>query len=87
MNKLNKNKVGLALATIVGGLHVVWSLLIAFGWAQSYVDFVFNVHMVKPIVVVNDFNFGLAVALIIIATIIGYVVGYIFATVWNRLHR
>lgn len=87
MNKLNKNKVGLALATVFGGVHLVWAALIGFGWAQPFMDFIFRIHMINPVVVVSGFSFGLSLALIVITAIIGYVVGYVFSLVWNKLHR
>ena len=87
MGNLNKNKVGLTFCALVGGVHLIWSILVGFGWAQALVDFIFKLHMVKPVVVVDSFNFGLALALIIITAVIGYIVGYVFAFVWNKFHR
>lgn len=87
MGNLNKNKVGLTLGAMVGGIHLVWSILVGFGWAQALIDFIFKLHMIKPVVVVDSFNFGLALALIIVTAIIGCIVGYVFAFVWNKIHQ
>jgi len=35
----NPNKVGLVLAALVGGWHLLWSLLILLRLAQSIIDF------------------------------------------------
>lgn len=87
MNNLNKNKVGLVFATLIGGAHLIWSILVSLGWAQPLIDFIFNLHMVKPVLVVNDFNIGLATGLVLLTAVIGYVVGSVFACVWNYMHR
>ncbi len=70
----------------MGGLHLVWSVLIALGWAQVLVDFKLRMHMVSVPIVVNSFDLSTAVMLVVVATIAGYVVGHIFARVWNRMH-
>ena len=87
MNHLNPTKTGLALGKLVGGLHLVWAILVAFGWAQALVNFSMWAHMVSVPVVVGAFNLSAAVTVIIVATAIGYVLGYTFAKIWNWLHR
>ena len=44
-------------------------------------------HMAHVAVIVGPFEAGAAATVIIVATAIGYGVGYILATVWNRVHR
>lgn len=87
MTHLNPTKTGLALGKLVGGLHLVWAILIALGWAQALVDFSLWAHMVSMPVVVKAFDLSAAITVVIIATLIGYVVGYFFALLWNRIHR
>lgn len=87
MNNLNKNKVGLTFATFFGVVHLVWAILVAIGWAQLFMDFIFRIHMIKPVVVINDFSLGLSVTLIVVTAVIGYVAGYILSVVWNKLHK
>jgi hypothetical protein len=84
---LNPTKTGLTLGGLVGGLHVAWSILVAFGWAQALVNFSFWAHMVSLPLVVKTFDLSTAVTLVVVVTIIGYVVGHIFALIWNRVHR
>ena len=38
---ISAHTLGLALATFIGGWHLVWSLLVLLGWAQPLIDFVF----------------------------------------------
>jgi hypothetical protein len=87
MNHLNPKKTGLALGKLVGGLHLVWAILVAIGWAQALVNFSMWAHMVSVPVVVGAFDLTAAVTVVIVATAIGYVLGYAFAKIWNWLHR
>lgn len=87
MNKLNINKAGLTLGSVVGLVHALWSLLIAIDWAQPLINFNFRMHMIEPSFTVSEFNFMTAVTLVIIAFLVGYVVGSVFAFLWNRFHE
>lgn len=87
MTHLNPTKTGLIFGKLVGGLHLVWAILIALGWAQALVNFSQWAHMVSVPVVVKAFDLSAAITVVIIATLIGYVVGYLFALLWNRIYR
>jgi len=86
MNKLNTNKTGLVLGTIVGGMHVMWSLLLLVGWAQPLVTFILWAHMVQIGYVLGPFDIKASVTLILVTAVVGYAVGFAFATFWNKLH-
>lgn len=87
MGAINANKTGLVVGTLLGGWHFVWAVLVALGWAQAVISFVLWMHFIKPIYVVAAFNIGTAAVLIAVTAIFGYVIGYIFATLWNWIHR
>jgi hypothetical protein len=53
-------RTGLALGALIGLWHLSWSILVAFGWAQPFIDFVFWMHFLKPPYVVQPFNFATA---------------------------
>jgi hypothetical protein len=84
---MNKNKVGLAVGLVLGGFHLFWALLIAVGLAQPLIDFIFNLHMIEPVIFVSDFSIWLTICLVVFTTLIGYIVGYTYACVWNYLHK
>ncbi len=86
MHHINKRKAGLALGSITGGFHLVWSILVALGWAKPLIDFILGLHMIKVPFTIQPFNAGLALALIVVTAIIGYTVGYLFSFAWNKIH-
>ncbi|HEY4500653.1 MAG TPA: hypothetical protein VJI70_00055 [Candidatus Paceibacterota bacterium] len=87
MNHLNPKKVGLAVGKLVGGVHLVWAILVALGWAQAVVNFSQWAHMISVPVVVEPFNLTATITVILVAVAVGYVLGYAFAKIWNWLHR
>lgn len=84
---INPVKTGLAVGMLVGVVHVVWALFVLLGWGQSIVNFSLWAHMISVPVVVKAFDFSAAISVIVVATIIGYIVGFVFARIWNRTHR
>ncbi len=84
--KLNPNKTGLVLGAFLGLLHLCWVALVALSVAQPLLDFVFRIHMIDPVYVVSAFDAGTAATLVAFTALIGYVVGVVFAWVWNKLH-
>ncbi len=85
--KLQSHETGLTLGTFVGVVHLLWSLLIAAGLAQPLLDFVFVLHRVTPVYQILPFDFLLAVGLVLVTAIVGYVVGFVFAKIWNQVQK
>lgn len=83
----NQNKVGLVIGGFVGLLHLAWSVLIALGWAQPLMDFIFKLHMIDPVYHVAAFSLKKAGALVVVTFVVGYVLGLILATLWNKVHK
>jgi hypothetical protein len=87
MTDINPNKAGLAVGALFGAWHLTWSLLVAFGLAQSLIDFLFWIHFIKPVYVIEPFEIGRAALLVAVTVAIGYVIGLVFAILWNRIQR
>jgi hypothetical protein len=81
------NKVGLTFGAIMGGCHLVWSLLVFLGFAQVIYDFILWAHMIHLQLTIGPFDLKAAVTLVMFTTVMGYVLGYIAAYVWNSIHR
>ncbi len=84
--KLNPGKVALTFGVLLGGGHLLWSLLVALNFAQPLLDFIFSLHMIANPYQVTGFDITKALMLVVITFAVGYGVGYVFATVWNKIH-
>ena len=51
----NSHNIGLVIAALIAGWHVIWSVLVLIGSAQPILDFVFWAHMIKPVYFVKPF--------------------------------
>ena len=85
--KANASRVALTGAILLGGVHALWSLFVLLGFAQPLINFSMWAHMIEPGVTIAPFDAQAAVTLIVVATAIGYGVGYAMATVWNKVHK
>ncbi len=85
--KLNPSKVALTLGVLIGGFHLLWAVLVALGLAQPLLGFIFSIHMLANPYQVTGFDVTKAGMLVVITSAVGYGVGYIFANVWNKVHK
>ena len=86
MVTIRPDRTALILAILLGSWHLVWALLVAAGWAQPLIDFIFWIHFIQPVYAIQKFNIGIALLLVGVTAAIGYVIGWIFAVLWNKLH-
>jgi hypothetical protein len=87
MITIHPHRAALIAAILLGGWHFLWSLLVAVRWAQPLIDFIFWIHFIQPVYVVERFNIGVALLLIAVTAAIGYGIGWSFAVLWNKLHK
>lgn len=85
--KLNPNKVALTLGVLFGGFHLGWSILVALNLAQGLLDFIFGLHMIANPYQVTGFDLMKAGTLVVVTFAVGYGVGFVFASVWNKVHN
>ena len=86
-NMLHTHKTGIAVAALAVAGHVAWSIVVVLGFGQWWVDFILGLHFMQVPVTILPFNFVTAVELWVVVAIVGYVLGYIFATIWNRVQK
>lgn len=84
---INSHKAGLALGGLLGAFHALWSVVVALGWGQWLLDIIFTLHMIHPVYVVGPFDIVMAISLVAVTAVIGYIFGYVFARFWNHFHR
>ena len=84
---LNKSKTGLIVGAFSGSWHLVWSLLVGFGVAQSFLDWIYGLHFLSNPFHVADFKIVTAALLVFISFSVGYLMGWFFALLWNALPR
>lgn len=70
-------------SSLVGGLslaslHLFWVLIVASGWAQPLLDWIFKLHMLSSPFQVQPFNLGFAATLLAITFAIGCFYGAVF---------
>lgn len=82
--KLKQSSIALTFGIFVALMHAVWMLLIFLGLAQTYLNWIFGLHLLSNPFMVLPFNFGAAVTLIIFTFVVGYVMGLVFAFIWNK---
>jgi polyferredoxin len=84
--RISKNKAGVVVGSLMRLWHLMWSLLVAFGVAQAVINWIFRLHFIQPPYTITAFNLVTAVTLIVVTSIIGFVMGWLFGAIWNWLH-
>lgn len=84
---INPWRAGAALGALYGLFHVAWSGLVAAGWAQPVIDFIFWIHFIKLPMQIQPFDIRLAGALVVVTATLGFVFGFVLAAIWNWLQR
>jgi hypothetical protein len=84
---INPIKAGITFGLLLAAFHFSWLLLVALGWAQSLIDFIFRLHFIQPIFVIRPFALTTAAGLMFFTFATGFVVALFFGMFWNTLHR
>lgn len=84
---LNENKVGITLGIFFALLHAIWAILVGFGAGQKIINIIMPLHFIDIMVSIINFNFGVAILLIILAFLSGYISGWLFAAIWNLINK
>jgi hypothetical protein len=69
---------------LIGSWHALWAALVFAGAAQPVIDYIFRLHMIEPPYKIAAFDPGLALALVGVTAIVGYLFGWFGAVIWNR---
>jgi len=82
--KLNLGKTALVFGFLVSLMHLMWMTMVYLGVGQMYLDWVFGLHLISNPFTVLPFSFGAALTLIVFTFVVGCVMGWFFAWIWNR---
>lgn len=85
--KLNPSKIALVVGAFAGLGHTVWGLLVALNLATPLLDWIFGLHFLNNPYSVQTFDPVKWITLIVVTSIVGYAAGYIFALLWNKVHK
>jgi len=85
--KLSEIKTALVVGCLYGTWHLLWSLLVAAGVAQTLLDWICRLHFLNNPFRVAEFNLMNAALLVAITFLVGFVIGWFFALLWNLLHK
>ena len=81
--KVQPHLVGLTLGLFVGGIHLVWSILVMTNYAKTLMDFILGLHFLSNPFKFLPFDVTTTLILVIITFVVGYTVGYIIGNLWN----
>jgi len=87
MRPINPVKSGLAIGVLFGLWHLLWAICVAIGLAQWLINSVFWLHFLSSPFTVVTFQWSTACFLILVTAAIGFLFGFVFALLWNWLHR
>lgn len=85
--KLDRNKVGLIVGVFMGLLHLTWSILVAIGLAQAFMNWIYSLHFLTNPFRITIFNPMTAIILLIVTFVFGYIFGYVFAGLWDMVQK
>ena len=80
---LDKQRVALTLGVTCAIVHLIWAVIVGLGYGQRVLDWMMGVHFIATPTMVGHFRLLTALGLIVAAFVGGYVIGWIFAAVWN----
>ena len=83
----NPVRIGFVFGLFLALFHTCWAALVALGWAQKLIDFIFWIHFIAPPYHVEAFDIARAAILVAVTFIVGFVVGTLGGVLWNALHR
>ena len=85
--QVDKKKCALAFGLLIAFVHLVWSLMVAFGLAQMYLNFIFGLHMLSMPIVVMPFSILKTIGLVLVTFVAGYLFGWFMAFFWNKCFK
>jgi hypothetical protein len=83
--RIDPVRTGLASGLFLAVFHAGWAFLVALGWAQKLMDFIFWAHFITPPYQIEPFEVVRAAILIGVVFLAGAFMGWVAALLWNGL--
>ena len=84
---MKRTKVALTLGCFVALVHLVWLILVGLNLANPWMSWILGLHFLNNPFRLQPFDYATAIVLIVVTGILGYVVGWVFASVWNWVNK
>ena len=85
MSQLNKNRLGLTLGIVFALIHLIWAVIVAFGFGDLIFSWLVGKHFIEITYRTIGFSFGIAIFLVLRAFVGGYLIGWVSAWIYNKL--
>lgn len=85
--KLRPMTIALYTGLLVSSLHLIWSVMVALGLGQIYLDWILGLHYVTNPYEVMPFNVGTMITLLVFTFMVGFVLGWLGTIGWNKLMK
>lgn len=83
--KTDPFRLGLIFGLCLALFHAAWATLVAIGWAQSLLDFIFWAHFITPPYHIEAFDLQRPLILVAVTFATGLSFGLVGGWLWNRL--
>lgn len=87
MKKIQPTVIGLFCGICLGLMHALWASIVAFGFAQAFLDWVFALHFIVNPYIIMPFDTMTALTLVLFTFVVGCVIGWISAMLWNLMAK
>lgn len=87
MKKVSAHTTGLIFGMLFGLWHAVWAILVMAGLAAPVLDWIYGLHFLSNPFKVMAFDLTTAVMLVVFTSVVGYIVGWVSAIIWNTLTK
>jgi len=84
---MNKHAVAMVVGSFLGLMHLAWAILVAMNLAKPLMDWVLHLHMMTMSYSIMPFGFLTALGLVVFTFVCGYVLGWVFAALWNTYRK
>jgi hypothetical protein len=83
--KFKPMTVALYTGFFVSALHLLWSLMVALGVGQVYLDWILGLHFIKNPFVVMPFDLSTMLVLVVFTFVVGFILGWVGTICWNKM--